>query len=117
MSMAEALKSLRGKVPWLREEEGDEFVAPKPKTPVEDADGLLLLTKQGGLLDKSSPTWAAVSTWAAKEIITAQRGLELASEEKAKFLRARVRTLRDLLEMDKPDHLSARIDDIGPNIP
>ena len=117
MSMAEALKSLRGKVPWLREDDSDPFVVPKPKTPVEDADELLLLTKQGGLLDKSSPTWAAVSKWAAQEIIVVQRGLETFSGERADALRARSRTLRDLLEMDKPDHLSARIEDIGPNIP
>lgn len=117
MSMAEALKHLRGKVPWLRTGECEAYEVPRPKTPVEDADALLILARQGGLLDKSSPTWAAVSKWAAQELIAAQRGLEAASGERADALRARARTLRDLLEMDRPDYISARIEDIGPNIP
>jgi len=117
MSMAEALKSLRGKVPWLQNDGGDEFSPPKIKSPSEDAEDLLSMAKQPGAVDRSSLTWAAVSRWCASELISVHLGLEAAVGDKAAFLRARAKTLRDMLEMDKPCREIRKRDYDGPVIP
>lgn len=116
MSMNEALRHLRGVVPWLNRGEDEQYLPPKPKTPTEDAADMVLLAQQGGLLDKSSPTWMAVAHWAASELIKTQRALEAAQGDAAAMLRARAKTLRELLAMDRPTSAQT-IEDIGPDIP
>jgi hypothetical protein len=115
--MSEALKALRGRVPWLNDSDAEEYVPPRKKTPAEDVEELVMLSRQAGTVDRASPTWAAVSRWAAQELIAGHYAMETASIEKAAALRARSKALRDLLEMDRKNSSSTTIEDIGPDIP
>lgn len=117
MSMSEALKHLRGKVPWMNPAEDEDYTPPRKKTPAEDAEELVMLSRQSGLVDRSSPTWAAVSRWAAMELISAHHAMETASTDKAAALRARAKALRDMLDMDRKEPTALTIEDIGPAIP
>jgi hypothetical protein len=118
MSMHEALKSLRGAIPWLRHRDNeDQPAAPIPPTPLELAESLVLLAKAQGLIDRTSPTWSAVSRWVAQELIRVQAGLETASGDKAAALRSRAKTLRDVLAMGDPEEMKPMVEDMGPYVP
>jgi ABC-type branched-subunit amino acid transport system substrate-binding protein len=117
MSMSEALRHLRGAVPWLSNEQAEFTAPPVPPTPEEEAESIVEITRRAGRLDRESPTWAAVAKWAATELIKAQRQLETADGDKAAALRSRCKTLRDLLEIDKDKAADAVISDPGPDIP
>lgn len=55
------------------------------------------------MIDPTSPTWAAVKAFCISEIEGAQRRLENDLEEKETTqLRARIRTLREVLKMAEP---------------
>lgn len=124
MSMAEALRHLRGNVPWLSQDQ-DGFVEPPSQgefvesqtTPQDEAEVIVQIAIRDGRLDRESPTWIAVSKWAATELIKAQRKLELADGDKVVMLQSRCWTLRDLLEIDKSDGKVKYTEDIGPSIP
>ena len=115
MSMHEALRRLRGAVPWLREPVEPE-APPAPPTALELAEGLLILAKAGGQIDRESPTWKGVAGRAARELILAQTGLETATGDKAAALRARAATLRDVLAFDEREEIKAVVDP-GPYVP
>lgn len=116
MSMSEALRAIRGAVPWLRDAD-DEPAPPVPPTPLEEAESLVLLAKSRGLIERESPTWKAVSSWAAMELIAAQRTLETATGDKATAVRGSIKTLRDLLAVDEQAQSNMKIEDSGPDIP
>ncbi len=117
MSAYEALRALRNKVPWLTNQDEEGGTPPAPPTPIEEAEILIALAKMPGQIDRQSGTWSAVARWAAAEVIIAQRALESA-EEKAPALRARIRTLRDLLEIDERGSSGPQLlVDQGPDVP
>jgi len=113
--MHEALRKLRNTVPWLREPEAEQELPPPP-TALELAEGMVMLAKAGGQIDRESSTWKAVARWAAQELIFAQVGLETAVDAKAAALRSRAKTLRDLLAIDERAEVKP-IEDSGPDIP
>lgn len=117
MSMQEALRHLRGAVPWLSRE-ADEFIAPPaPSKPEEEAELLVEITRRDGRIDRESSTWVAIAKWSATELIKAQRMLETSDGDKAAALRSRCKTLRDLLDIDKTQGGVKHTEDTGPNIP
>jgi len=116
MSMHEALKKLRGVVPWLRDPE-EEILPPPPPTALELAEGLVILAKTQGQIERESPTWKAVAGWAARELILTQAGLETAADDKAAALRSRARTLRDVLAIDERGDTNSVVQDDGPYVP
>lgn len=115
MSMYEAIRKLRNTVPWLREPEVEQ-APPPPPTALELAEGLVILAKERGQIERESQTWKAVARWAAQELIFAQAGLETASDERAAALRSRAKTLRDLIAIDERVEVKP-IQDLGPDIP
>lgn len=114
--MHEALRNIRNKVPWLSAEPEELPAPPAPPTPLEEAVRLTILAQGPGRIDTGSPTWGAVSKWAAQELILAQRKLETATDEKAAGLRARAQTLRDVLSMHEQRAVEL-IPDTGPFVP
>lgn len=117
MSMHEAIRSLRGKIPWLSDPEDEVPVVPVVPPPLEAAESLILLAKAPGRVERTSETWQAVARWAATELIVAQTGLETATGERADALRSRVKTLRDVLAIDERTALKAVVADQGPYVP
>ena len=97
MSMHEAIKNWRNVLPWLIQQEEQEFKFVPLPTPTESTEALVVLAKGAGYLDLTSDTWRAVASWAAKELIAAQADLE--STNKVIAVQARIRTLRDLLAL------------------
>lgn len=116
MSMHEALRPLRGIVDWLKGSAEEEIKAPVLPTPIEEAHGLVELALRAGMVERQSSTWNAVAKWAADEIIKAQLALEIAEGDRAAALRARCKTLRDLLKMDQrePEPTLEREFDLDP---
>lgn len=115
MSMHEALRKFGVDLPWLKAPETPPE-PPKPQTPVEAAEILLRLAQAPGNIDRESGTWHGVARWAATELIAAHAGLEIARDERATMLRARIQTLRDLLLMDERERTDVFRDD-GPYVP
>ncbi len=101
MSMSDALRFIRDKVPWLTAELVVPAQASAVSTVLQDMAELVRMASViGVVVDRQSATWAAVSSWAATELLEIAVKQESATDEKAAALRARSRTLRDLLEMD-----------------
>jgi len=118
MSMHEALKSIRGVIPWLRDRDvEDQHDVSVPPTPMELAESLVLLAKAQGQIDRTSPTWSAVSRWAAQELIQVQNALGSFDGGDPTVLRSRAKTLRDVLAMDEPEDKRPVIEDNGPYVP
>lgn len=100
MSMHEAIRAIRGKLPWLDPAvEPTPDIAPAP-TAAEEAADLARMANARSRIDRSSGTWVAVCAWAAGEIIEAHAKLETATEPKSTELRARIRCCRDLIAVD-----------------
>ena len=117
MSMHEALRPLRGIVDWLKGEP-EEIQAPPPlPTALEDSQGLMELANRGGLIDRQSATWNGVAKWAATELIEARALLETVDGDTAAELRARCRTLRDLLTVNDRRNEPEKVEDFGPDAP
>jgi hypothetical protein len=105
-------EALRGRVfPWTRQEEMEAPQLPAPMTPLESAKALIELASGPQYIDPNSPSWKAVQRWAANEILRAQGEIEVSRSEK---LAARLATLRELLEIDKLDERTIKIES-GPN--
>ncbi len=116
MSMADSIRNLRGKVPWLAERQEPTIQAPAEPTVVEEMAILVRLAETNGAIDRQSPTWVAVCSWAATELLETFARQERADDEKAAALRARARAMRDLLELDdRPQAI--KFEDQAPRIP
>lgn len=116
MSMADSLRNLRGKVPWLSPIQDQILQAPAELTVVEEMALLVRLAGTKGSIDRQSSTWTAVCSWAATELLETFAKQERANDEKAAELRARVRTLRDLIELDDKPQV-VKFEDQSPLIP
>lgn len=116
MSMREALRPLRGLVPWLTED-SEVYEPPVPPTPLESAEALVITAKNRGLIDRASPTWVGIASWAAHELILVRDALETANEERSTALRARAKTLRDVLAAGEHRESNTVIADPAPDIP
>ena len=116
MSMLEAIRAIRGKVPWLTDEP-DTYEPDVPPTPIEAAEALLITAKNRGLIDRASPTWVGIASWAATELIIVRDALETATDDKAAALRARARALRDVLTIGERKETNTVIEDPAPDIP
>lgn len=116
MSMYEALRGLKDKAPWLAKRDEDETLPPAPPNAFEEAEALVFLAKAQGKVDRQSATWAAVSRWAAKELILLQKYLETATGDKATEARGAAKKLRDLLVIDERAEPKP-IEDPGPYVP
>ncbi len=114
MSMHEALRPLRGIVDWLKGEPEAVYAPPPMPTALEDEQGLLELACRAGQIDRQSPTWNGVAKWAANELIEARAMLEMTDSE---ALRARCKTLRDLLAVDDRKREPEKVEDYGPDVP
>ena len=100
MSMADALRNIRDKVSWLATEPEAPIQASAVPTVLQEMTELVSLASvTGAVIDRQSATWFAVSQWAANELLEIAVKQESATDEKAAALRARARTLRDLLEI------------------
>ena len=113
MSMQEALRKLRGVVPWLTDQDETIPDIPVPPTPLEEAQELVRLANTHGLIERSSPTWQAVTKWAAIGII------ELRARPGNDMNDARIELLLELLALDnRAEHGKVTIlQDQGPFIP
>lgn len=116
MSMHEALRGLRNKVPWLSATGPEEVKAPVQLSVAEEMEILVRLAMTKGELDKQSSTWVAVCHWAANELMKTFVEQEGATNEKAAGLRARAKALRELLSLDSQDRV-IRFEDASPHIP
>jgi hypothetical protein len=115
MSMSDALRNLKDRVPWLAAAHEEPTMAPPPLTVLQEMEELVRMAGvTGTVIDRQSSTWVAVSQWAASELLETFSKLESADDTKA--LRARAKTLRELLAMNiKPQ--VAKIENQGPYIP
>lgn len=96
MSMFEAVRKLPG---LFRREDEDAPASKKPGI-VEEYEQLLLLARAEGRLDRQSPTWAYVASWAAKELLKARARMDVSGGEQAAAMRERARVLKELLSID-----------------
>ena len=83
---------------------------PAPMTAVEQAEALVSMAKQRGAIDRSSSTWIAVSSWAARQIIE-HRAKASGVERDAK-----IQVLLELLAITDRVDLKPIIDP-GPDVP
>ena len=113
--MHEALRKISGAA-WLSNRNDEPPAPPTPPTPLEHAEGLVLLAKVQGQIDRASSTWNAVARWAASELIVVQMALETAEGDRAAMLRSRAKTLRDVLAIDERGESRTQIVDSGPDI-
>lgn len=114
MSMHEAVRKLRGIVPWLTNEDVEPVPQPAAPTPLESVEELTRLARAEGLIDRTSPTWVGVARWAATELIVIRDALETATDDKAAALRARAAAMRDLLADERTESKPV-IEDPGPD--
>ncbi len=116
--MHEAIRALHGKaLSWLSPHDAAEPEAPRVPTPLESAETLIQLANAAGQIDRQSGTWHAVARWAALELITTRDALETATDDRAAGLRARARTLREVLEMNERGEQTPILVDQGPFVP
>lgn len=117
MSMSDALRILKDRVPWLTTTHEEPIQAPPPLTVLQEMTELVRMASvTGATVDRQSPTWTAVSCWVATELLETFSKQESATDEKAAALRARAKTLRELLEIGtKPPAMM--FEDQGPYIP
>ena len=113
MSMHEALRRLRGVVPWLTNEDAPIPVIQVPPTALEEAAELVRLADTHGLIERQSPTWHAVARWAANRII------ELRARPGNELNDARIAQLFELLACDeRKEHGKVTVlEDQAPFIP
>ena len=114
MSMAEALRPLRGIVDWLKGEPDEIQAPPPPPNPLEDLLGLVEIAARQGMIDRQSATWNGVSRWAAIQLIDAHAALEFAEGETAADLRSRCRLLRELMTVDDRQREPEKVEDFVP---
>lgn len=121
MSMHDALNSLREKQIWKRmfgEQEPPPDMQPTEPESIGDAFAALLQkAAYTGEIDKQSATWFAISAWAARELLQTLDSMETADDARARELRIRARTLREVLDMDKPPKRVAKAVRQAPYIP
>jgi hypothetical protein len=101
MSMSEALKAAGIRMP---DAPGPDIELPPLRTPADDARELVALAGAGGAVEIASPTWVAVTKWAATQILEARATLEYDQpESRTAALRSRIATLRELLTIHREE--------------
>ena len=114
MSMSEALRGRKAE--WMRPADSEQVLAPESQTVLQGMQGLVGMAGVKAKIDCHCETWAAVCAWAATELLETFAKQEGADDEHAAALRARQRTLRDMLVMDQRREV-VKFEDISPHIP
>lgn len=119
MSMADAIRATREKLPeWMGGAPNAAIEPPVIKTALECMVDIVRASnyQYQGMMDKQSSTWLAVSAWASRELLEALAELETADGKQVIATQARIRAMRDVLEMESVPK-QVRMESSAPFIP
>lgn len=98
--MSDAMRKLNGKLPdWMQVIKTDKIEPIVPLSTIDDIAEIIRMARYEGQIDRQTATWNAVTAWAAKELLEVFSQMETAEGSYAVELRARSKTLRDMLAM------------------
>ena len=118
MSMGDAVRAIRERIPeWMMPGQDEKIEPPVIKTPQEDMSEVSRMAGNQGVVDKTSVTWLAISSWASRELLAALTELETANGKEVIELQARIKAMRDLLELENPPAAPIKMKSSAPYVP
>lgn len=118
MAMSDAVRAIRERLPeWMMPGQAEKIEPPVIKTPQDDMNDIARMARSQGMVDKASGTWLAVSSWASRELLAALTELETANGKEVIELQARIKAMRDLLELENPPAAPVKMKSSAPYVP